>query len=134
MDGRVAADAAEIPDLARVLVVDDCETSLLFQEYALQGLCRVVKARDGLEALRLVEGGGIDLVLLDLGLPGVDGLEVLRRMRAREPSGETPVVVVSTQGAIASRELARRSGCSEYLAKPVTFGELVRVVRRHLRR
>ena len=132
MDRRVAAAASA--EVASVLVVDDCETSLLFQEYALQGLCRVVKARDGLEALRLVEGQRIDLVLLDLGLPGVDGLEVLRRMRARDPSGDTPVVVVSTQGAIETRELARRSGCSEYLAKPVSFGELVRVVRRHLRR
>ena len=117
-----------------VLVVDDCETSLVFQEFALQGLCRVLKARDGREALRLVESERVDLVLLDLGLPGIDGLEVLRRMRARDPAGDTPVVVVSTRGALETRELARQSGCSDYLAKPVSSGELVRVVRRYLRR
>lgn len=52
MDGRVGSALARSP---RVLVVDDCETSLLFQEYALCGACHVIKARDGEEALRRVD-------------------------------------------------------------------------------
>lgn len=129
MDGRVDSSPTTAP---RVLVVDDCETSLLFQEYALCGACRVIKARDGEEALRLVASEQIDLVVLDLGLPGASGLDVLRRLRERDPAGGFPVIVLTVRGDAATRELARQEGCAAYLTKPVAVGELLGVVRRHL--
>lgn len=129
MDGRVGSALARSP---RVLVVDDCETSLLFQEYALSGACYVIKARDGEEALRLVETERIDLVVLDLVLPGASGLDVLRRLRARDPAGGFPVIVLTVRGDCETRELARLGGCAAYLTKPVALGDLLAVVRRHL--
>ena len=65
---------------------------------------------------------GADVVLLDLGLPDVDGLEVCRRVRA---AGDTPVIVVSARGEVADRILGLHSGADDYLAKPYAVGELV---------
>jgi DNA-binding response OmpR family regulator len=126
VDGRVAVSEAP-----RVLVVDDCEISLLFHEYALAGGFRVLLARDGEEALRLICRERIDLVLLDLGLPDASGLDVLGELRGRD--GAPPVVVLTVRGDAESRAQARERGCAGYLTKPVTVGELVRTVRRHLR-
>ena len=127
MDGRVGSPVSEAP---RILVVDDCETSLRFQEYALSGTFRVLLAKDGAEALRLARRERIDLVLLDLGLPDASGLDVLRELRERE--GAPPVVVLTVRGDAESREQARRHGCVGYLTKPVTLSELLRAVRLHL--
>ena len=130
MDGRVGALARATP---RVLVVDDCETSLRFQEYVLSGSCEVLKARDGEEALRLAASRPVDLILLDLGLPGLGGLEVLCRLREADPEGRVPVIVLTVRGDAETEELARRRGCAAYLTKPVALGDLLREVRRHLR-
>lgn len=129
MDGRVDSSLTKTP---RVLVVDDCETSLRFQEYALCGACHVLKARDGEEALRRIASERIDLVVLDLGLPGASGLDVLRRLRRRDPAGGPPVIVLTVRGDDEARQLAREEGCAAYLTKPVALSELLGVVRRHL--
>jgi DNA-binding response OmpR family regulator len=118
----------------RVLLVDDCETSLLFQELALAGACQVLKARDGRQALRIAAKERVDLVLLDLGLQGLDGLEVLRGIRRLGPEARTPVIVVSVRGDDETIARAFQDGCTDYLTKPVSASHLLRAVRRHLRR
>jgi two-component system phosphate regulon response regulator PhoB len=120
------------PDGARVLIVDDCETSLLFQEYALCGAGHVLKARDAEEALRLVQAERIDLVVLDLGLPDACGLDVLRRLRSQDPLGGPPVIVLTVRGDAETRERAGEAGCAAFLTKPVSVGELLHVARQHL--
>jgi DNA-binding response OmpR family regulator len=127
VDGRVSPIRPEPP---RVLVVDDCETSLRFQEYALAGRFEVRTARSGDEALAAARRERFDLVVLDLGLPDTPGLEVLRALR--ESDGAPPVVVLTVQGSATSREEARQRGCAAYLTKPITFGELLREIRKHL--
>jgi DNA-binding response OmpR family regulator len=114
-----------------VLIVDDCETSLMFEELALGSGFEVLKARDGDEALWIAESQPIDLVLLDLMLPTVDGFEVLRRLR-RGVRRHVPVVVVTVRGDVALVARAREYGCSGYLTKPVGARELRRVVTHHL--
>jgi DNA-binding response OmpR family regulator len=113
--------------------VDDCETSLRFQEYALCETCQLLMARDSEEALRLVARHHVDLVLLDLGLPSASGFDVLRRLREQDPTGALPVIVLTVRGDADAREQAERGGCAAFLTKPVSLGELLRAVRRHLR-
>ncbi|MBK4735568.1 response regulator [Noviherbaspirillum pedocola] len=79
--------------------------------------------------------GHVDLVLLDLGLPGVDGLQILRRLRARPaPEGATPVIVITARDAIESRIAGLDAGADDYLVKPFDVDELAARIRSALRR
>jgi CheY-like chemotaxis protein len=109
----------------RILVVDDVELNRLL----LGGMVRsigyeVETAGQGLEVLARLPGGGIDLVLLDVMMPGIDGFEVVRRIRADATFKDLPVIMVT---ALDSREDHARSvaaGASDYIAKPVDRSEL----------
>jgi two-component system cell cycle response regulator len=120
------------PRRPRLLIVDDCRTSLLFQELVLQPRYQVLTARDAASALALLEREPIDLILLDLRLPDLDGLEVLRRLRTGS-TPRIPVLVVSVQGAPGQLEAAFALGCDGYLTKPASAGDLVAQVERILR-
>jgi two-component system KDP operon response regulator KdpE len=92
---------------------------------------RVTDAPDGEEALRAWERGRPDVVLLDLGLPGIDGLDVVRRIR-REAT--TPIIVLSARDQERDKILALDAGADDYLTKPFGMGELHARIRVALRR
>lgn len=90
---------------------------------------RVLPAPDGAAALRLASGERVpDLVILDLGLPDVSGLEVARALRARPETARIPIVALTGQALEAKREESLASGCSIYLTKPVDTHELLRII------
>ncbi|HEV8149793.1 MAG TPA: response regulator transcription factor [Gemmatimonadales bacterium] len=78
---------------------------------------------DGMEALRLISGGLYDLVILDLRLPGMTGLEVLRTLRDR--GNTTPVLVLTAQDAVGQKVEALRAGADDYVTKPFSFEEVL---------
>ena len=78
---------------------------------------------DGLEALRLISGGNYDLVVLDLRLPGMGGLEVLRTIRDR--GNTTPILVLTAQDAVGHKVEALRAGADDYVTKPFAFEEVL---------
>ena len=120
----------------RLLVVED-EVDLadaLVRGLTAQGYA-VDAASDGEEALFKLEVNDYDLVCLDLNLPGVDGREVLRRLRAGETGDETPrVLVLTARDALADRVAGLDDGADDYLVKPFDFAELLARVRALLRR
>ena len=83
---------------------------------------------DGLVALSEAPVFGPDVILLDLGLPGMDGYEVARRMRADESLARAKIVVISGYASEEDRRRSREIGVDEHLAKPVRFSELLRIV------
>lgn len=89
---------------------------------------RVVEAGSGEEALDLIERERPDLVLLDIGLPGIDGWEVLDRLRADDGHRELPVVMVSAYSEPESIERARAAGSSGYVTKPFSPKALLDLV------
>jgi DNA-binding response OmpR family regulator len=100
---------------------------------ALRHACyRVLEAGDGVAAAELATGGDIDLVLLDLVLPGRDGLEVLRRIRRREPA--LPVIIVTARGEEDDRVRGLELGADDYVVKPFGARELLARVEAVLRR
>ena len=78
---------------------------------------------DGLEALRLISGGSYDIVVLDLRLPGMGGLEVLRTLRDR--GNTTPILVLTAQDAVGQKVEALRMGADDYVTKPFAFEEVL---------
>jgi two-component system KDP operon response regulator KdpE len=118
-----------------VLVVDDEPQVRRFLRATLplHGY-RVLEAGDGAEALRLASSHGPDLILLDLGLPDLDGLEVTRRVREWS---RVPIVVLSARGQEPDKVEALDAGADDYLTKPFGTGELLarlRVALRHAAR
>lgn len=89
-------------------------------------------ARDGEEGLHQAENYDYDILILDLMLPRVPGLEVLKRLRARKPN--LPVLILTAKGAVEDRVRGLDSGASDYLVKPFAFAELSARIRALLRR
>jgi len=117
---------------ARILVVDDEESILQFVSYNLrkEGY-DVTVAADGDTALELAENGTFDLVVLDIMLPGTDGYEVCRRLRAM---GDTPVLFLSARDTELDKVVGLEIGGDDYLAKPFGVRELIARVKALLRR
>ncbi|MDT4993397.1 MAG: hypothetical protein QOH97_3289 [Actinoplanes sp.] len=117
----------------RVLVVDDDPTvSDVVRRYLEQHGCRVRVVSDGLTALAAVAAEIPDLVVLDLMMPGIDGLEVCRRLRLQLP--DLPVVMLTALGEEADRVLGLEVGADDYVTKPFSPRELVLRIRSVLRR
>ncbi len=116
----------------RILVVDDEESILDFVEMGLryEGF-EVERAQDGPSALAAVGQRRPDLVILDLNLPGLDGLEVCRRLRQ---SGDVPIVMLTARGEVDERVEGLETGADDYVPKPFKFKELLARVRAVLRR
>jgi two-component system, OmpR family, phosphate regulon response regulator PhoB len=119
----------------RVLVVEDEPDigALLAFHLEREGY-QVVRARNGLDALQQVRTRPPDLVLLDLMLPGIDGLEVCRRLRQDPASAALPVVMLTAKGEEVDRVLGLELGADDYIVKPFSPKEVVARVRAVLRR
>jgi len=94
---------------------------------------RVEAATDGASGLDRILAGGIDLVLLDLMLPEIDGLELCRRVRARESADYVPIIMLTALASDAQRHAGFAAGADDYLTKPCTLDELLDRVRVWLR-
>ncbi len=128
------APLATPPGVARpvVLVVDDVPVNrrLLGALLARAGYAHE-EAADAETALRMAAGGGYAAVLMDVEMPGMDGLEATRHLRALPGRASvTPVVAVTADATQAAQARARAAGMDEYLVKPVSPGTLAGVLRR----
>ncbi|HOX07084.1 MAG TPA: response regulator transcription factor [Planctomycetota bacterium] len=119
----------------RVLVVDDEEDILRLVEYNLvRNGCRVTCVASGEAALKAAAEAPPDLVLLDLMLPGLDGFEVCRRLKADARTSAVPVVILSARGEEADVVAALELGADDYVTKPFSPRVLVARVKAVLRR
>jgi two-component system response regulator MprA len=117
----------------RILVVDDDPKVLSLMRRGLSFAGYTVDlAADGSEALELARERPPELVVLDLMLPGLDGLEVCRRLRAGDP--ELPVLMLTAKGRVSDRVAGLDAGADDYLVKPFAFDELLARIRALLRR
>jgi two-component system OmpR family response regulator len=117
----------------RILLVEDDRMIAEALQQALKDASYAVdRVSDGVSATDALETGGYDLVILDLGLPQRDGLEVLRRMRGR--SDHTSVLIVTARDALEDRIQGLDLGADDYLVKPFDVGELLARMRAVIRR
>src|SRR3954454_13141561 len=134
-----AAAAARIeqmpePSSGTVLVVDDESTiAEIVARYIERAGFKAYQAMDGFEALRLAELHRPDLVVLDLMLPGVDGIEVMRRLHER-PGKRVAVILLTARGEESDRLVGLRHGADDYVVKPFSPAELVARVGAIMRR
>ena len=90
---------------------------------------RVLEAASGAEALEVLENERPDVILMDLSLPGFDGLEAIRRIRALDGFQNTPIVVLTAYTGRSTCETALRAGSDYFRAKPIDFDELAALLK-----
>jgi CheY-like chemotaxis protein len=116
-----------------LLVVDDSATMrqlLCMTLTRVDGITQanITEASDGAEALDKVRSGRFDLVLTDIRMPGMDGLEFIRKVRSELKDLALPIIIVSTKGADEDVQLGMNLGASGYLSKPVSMARLKELV------
>jgi DNA-binding response OmpR family regulator len=117
-----------------LLIDDDQRLSALVSEYLSQHDFEVQVAGDGERGIAALEKSPFDVILLDLMLPGIDGLEVCRRIRGRPETAQLPVVMLTAKGDDVDKIVGLELGADDYLAKPFNPRELLARVRAVLRR
>ena len=115
-----------------ILVVEDNEKNMkLFRDILGATGYRTLEATSGERAVELARSQEPDLVLMDIQLPGIDGVEALARLRADERTAQVPVLALTAQAMGGDRERFLSAGFDAYVSKPVDIAELVATVRRH---
>ena len=116
----------------KILVVDDAEfnrdliVQLLGDEY------EVLEAVDGGEGVRRAEQEKPDLILMDLGMPVMDGWEATRKIKANSELRHIPIIAVTSHAMIGDEIQAREAGCDDYVPKPIDENELMRKIKKFL--
>lgn len=114
-----------------VLLVEDNELNQQsITAYLEANKFEVLVAGDGDTALRLAEAQNFDLILSDVQMPGMDGLELTRRLRGRESTREVPIITLTAQAMAGDRERCLQAGANHYLAKPLDLKQLVTLANR----
>jgi two-component system cell cycle response regulator DivK len=112
--------------MPRILLVEDNEMNrdMLSRRLIRRGF-DVEMATDGLQGVEMAIAGGYDLVLMDMSLPGIDGWEATRRLRAAPETLTLPIIALTAHAMAGDRERALEAGCSDYDTKPVEFNRLL---------
>ena len=105
--------------MKKILIVEDVEMNRDILLQLLEDDYELVVAEDGPQGLEMAAAERPDLILLDVGLPEMDGFEVTRRIRADRELKDTPIIAVTAHAMAGDREKALEVGCTDYLAKPI---------------
>ena len=103
--------------MRRILVAEDNDSNFILMGYLLKKHYEVIRAINGIDAVEKVGQGGIDMVLMDLKMPEMDGLQATRIIKEKYP--DMPIIALTANAFSSDREQAFEAGCDEFLSKPV---------------
>jgi two-component system chemotaxis response regulator CheY len=117
--------------MQRVLIIDDSSATRAYVRAALEELAdmQVTEAASGFDALRILPRERFDLLLVDINMPNINGLELISFIRRSETHRDTPLLIISTEASERDRARAMTLGANGYLAKPFTAEALAEAVR-----
>jgi len=113
-----------------ILVAEDNDSNYILMTYILKRSYQYQRARNGQEAVEMADKGGVDLVLMDIKMPVMDGLEATAAIKEKHP--DLPVVALTANAFDSDRRLAMEAGCDDFLSKPVSSGKCLEVIARLL--
>ena len=117
----------------RVLIVEDNELNMkLFNDLLEANGYGTIQTRSGVEAVELVRQHKPDLILMDIQLPEVSGLEVIRWLKDDEATRHIPVIAVTAFAMKGDEERIRQGGCEAYMSKPISVGKFIETVKAYI--
>ena len=120
-------------EMKRILVVEDNETNRYLIGFMLEKSgYEVIEARDGAEGIALAVQEKPDLILMDIQLPDMDGLEATRRIRASEAESDIPIIALTSYAMPGDREKALAAGCNGYITKPIDVETFIAEIEKYL--
>ena len=118
----------------KIMVVDDCQTTRkIISLYLKSKGLEVVTAENGLDALEKLGTEDINIIMSDINMPFMDGIEFLKTLRSDPKRTGIPVFMVTTEADPEEKERAFKAGADDYLIKPVTADQVIRVIRKLLK-
>ena len=116
----------------KVLVVEDSPTMRQLIVFALKRIrgFQIVEANDGVDGLKKLSAEKFDLILTDINMPIMDGLKLVSMVRNDPNYKETPIIVITTEGATEDRERALALGANEYITKPIQTMKILETVKK----
>jgi two-component system, cell cycle response regulator DivK len=113
----------------KILVVDDTEWNRDLLVQLLEDEYSVLQAVDGAEGVRKTEEEKPDLILMDLGMPVMDGWEATRRIKGNDALKHIPIIAVTSHAMVGDEIDARKAGCDDYLSKPIDEDALIKKIK-----
>jgi len=116
----------------KILVVDDTDWNRDLLVQLLEDEYEVLQAIDGAEGVRMTEQTMPDLILMDLGMPVMDGWEATRKIKANDALKHIPIIAVTSHAMVGDEIDARKAGCDDYLSKPIDDEVLLKKIKKFL--
>ena len=116
----------------KVLVVEDSPTMRQLIVFALKRIrgFQIFEANDGVDGLKKLSADKFDLIVTDINMPIMDGLKLVSMVRNDPNYKETPIIIITTEGATEDRERALALGANEYITKPIQTAQILETVRK----
>ncbi len=115
--------------MAKILIVEDNDMNLdmLSRRLARKGF-EIETAQDGLEGVTVASESRPDLILMDISLPGIDGHEATKRLKANDTTASIPVVALTAHALTSDRDMALAAGCDAFYTKPIELPGLLEII------
>jgi two-component system cell cycle response regulator DivK len=128
-----AAPSEEAQESKTILIVEDNELNMqLFNDVLEANGYQTLQSRNGLDALKIARESKPDLILMDIQLPGMSGLEVTKLIKEDENLKTIPIIAVTAFAMKGDEEKIRQAGCENYLAKPISISGLLEIIAKYL--
>lgn len=115
-----------------ILLVDDSPTVILFEKLVLGGGYEIISAENGKKGVETAIKARPDIILMDMMMPEMNGMEALKALRASKECKDTPIIMVTTKSDEDRVETCFKLGCTDYITKPIRQVELISKVRKYL--
>ena len=114
--------------MKKILIAEDNDSNYILMTYILKKYYQFERAKNGQEAVEMAEKGGYDIVLMDIKMPIMDGLEATKNIRAKFP--DLPIVALTANAFDSDRQLALEAGCNDFLSKPVSSDLCLKTIKK----
>ena len=116
--------------MKKILIAEDNDSNFILMTYILKKFYQFDRAQNGQEAVDMVEKGNYDLILMDIKMPIMDGLEATKAIKEKHP--DLPIVALTANAFDSDRQLAMQAGCVDFLSKPVSSDLCIKTIRKFL--
>jgi CheY-like chemotaxis protein len=116
--------------MKKILIAEDNDSNFVLMSYILKKHYQFERAKNGQEAVEMVDKGQYDIVLMDIKMPIMNGLEATKAIKEKHP--DLPILALTANAFDSDRQLAMDAGCDDFLSKPVSSEECLETIKRYI--